>query len=71
MLDMSQIRTIRQMTADGESVTDIARKLGIDRKTVYRYLGEDDFSPKLPITKKRPSILDPPQTHDRWMARRG
>jgi transposase len=47
------------MHAKGTGVSEIARALSIDRKTVYRYIGQDDFSPKPPIKQERPSRLDP------------
>lgn len=42
----------------GESVTEIARKVGVCRNTVYSQLAKDDLSPKMPATKGRPKILD-------------
>jgi transposase len=59
MLNMSQRTTIREKHSRGESVSDIARALGIDRKTVYRHVAKDDFSPRPPIKKTYPSKLDP------------
>lgn len=59
MLNMPQICTIREMYANGCSVTEIARALNIDRKTVYRYIARDDFSLTPPKTNERPSKLDP------------
>jgi transposase len=59
MLNMSQQITIREMRARGSSVTEIAQALNIDRKTVYHYLGADDFSPKPPVKKVYSSKLDP------------
>jgi transposase len=47
------------MHAKGTGITEIARALSIDRKTVYRYIDQDDFSPKPPIKTERPSKLDP------------
>jgi len=59
MLNMSQILTIREKHDNGESITDIAKALSIDRKTVARYISQVDFSPKPPIKETRPSKLDP------------
>lgn len=57
---MSSINSIRQMRRDGENVAEIARKTGVCRDTVYKYLQQDDFSPVMPITAaSRPSKLDP------------
>ena len=59
MLSMSQQCTIREMYAKGSTVTEIARALSIDRKTVYRYIKQEDFSPKPPVKTAYPSKLDP------------
>ena len=40
-------------------MTDIARKVGVSRDTVYKYLAEDDFSPKMPVRAHRASKMDP------------
>lgn len=47
------------MHARGDSVSEIARTLSIDRKTVYRYIEKDDFSPEPPTKTPGPSKLDP------------
>ena len=59
MLKMSQVNSIRDLSKSGYRVADIAKKLGIDRKTVRKYLGKDDFSPRPPVTANKPSVLDP------------
>ena len=59
MLNMSQVLTIREKHCNGESVSEIAKALNIDRKTVVRYISQEDFSPKPPIKQSRPSKLDP------------
>ena len=58
MISMSKVNSIHQMRREGDSIAEIARKTGISRNTVYKYLAEDDFSPKPPIGLKRPSKLD-------------
>jgi len=69
MLNMSQVLTIREKHANGENVTDIAKALSIDRKTVARYLSQDDFSPKPPVVEPRPSKLDPyKEIIEGWLA---
>ena len=66
---MSQKLTIREKYADGESVTEIARSLNIDRKTACRYIGQEDFSPKPPVKAPRPSRLDPyREAIEGWLA---
>lgn len=37
-------------------MTDIARKVGVSRDTVYKHLSEDDFSSKMPVRANRPSL---------------
>ena len=59
MIDMPTINSIRQQRRDGCSVAEIARRNGVSRDTVYKYLKRDDFSPTPPAKKKRPSKLDP------------
>ena len=59
MLNMSQIDGIRNAHAAGMSVSQIARDLHFDRKTVRKYLECEDFSESLPRTLSTPSILDP------------
>lgn len=59
MLDMPSIQSIRSRRAKGESVTEIAVHEGVSAPTVRKYLAMDDFSPTLPVAKRRPSILDP------------
>lgn len=56
---MSLQSTIRQKHAEGMSISEIARKIPCDRKTVYRYVAQDDFSPKIPVSISRPSMLEP------------
>lgn len=56
---MSLQSTIRQKHAEGMSVSEIAREIPCDRKTVYRYISQDDFSPKIPLSTSRPSMLEP------------
>lgn len=56
---MPQQSTIREMYAKGIGVTEIARVLKVDRKTVYRYINQADFSPKPPVRPERASKLDP------------
>ena len=59
MISMSQAHSIRQLSKQGESVTEIARKVGVCRNTVYTYMAADDLSPKMPVATRRPRLLDP------------
>ncbi len=56
---MPKVNSIHQLKREGDSVSEISRKLGISRNTVYAYLKKDDFSPKLPVKKRSTSKLDP------------
>ncbi|MEE1158165.1 MAG: helix-turn-helix domain-containing protein, partial [Atopobiaceae bacterium] len=59
MISMSKVNDIRRMRREGETVASIARKVGVSRDTVYRYLAADDLSPKIPAKRTRKSRLDP------------
>ena len=57
---MQQIVTIRELRAEGLGLSAMARRLGIDRKTIRKYLAQEDFSPPAPSApQERPSLLDP------------
>ena len=57
MISMSQAYSIRQLRKRGDSVAEIARKVGVSRNTVYNHLAKDDLSPSIPITAARPKLL--------------
>ena len=59
MISMTKVNDIRKMRREGESVASIARKVGVCRDTVYKYLAMDDLSPKMPAKRKGKSKLDP------------
>lgn len=59
MISMSTVNSIRQQRRDGHSVSDIAKMNGVSRDTVYKYLRQDDFSPKAPVKRATASKLDP------------
>lgn len=59
MLKMSQIESIRDAWDSGKSISEIAEALKIDRKTVRKYLNQEDFSPEKPRTETRGSRLAP------------
>lgn len=58
MISMSRVHTIRQLYRQGEGVSEIARRTGVSRNTVYKYLDEDDLSPRMPVPARRGRILD-------------
>ena len=45
MLQMDQIDVIKELQREGFGPTDIASRLGFDRKTVSKYMDREDFSP--------------------------
>ena len=68
MLNMPHVHSIKKMDREGKSVAGIARDLGIDEKTVRKYLKQDDFSPQPPEVSNHPSCLDPHKPLiDKWL----
>ena len=59
MLTMSQINDIRDLSKKGYGISKIHSLTGADRKTIRKYLAQDDFSPEPPVAKKRVSIVTP------------
>ena len=59
MLTMSQINDIRDLSQKGYSISKISSLTVLDRKTVRKYLNQDDFSPQPPVAKRRTSIVTP------------
>ena len=59
---------IRDLYKNGQSKSQIAKALSIDRKTVRKYLAEDDFSPDLPLASVCQSVVDPyKEIIDEWL----
>ena len=70
MLKMPQINCIRDLSNSGYRVSEIAKKLGIDRKTVRKYLKQENFSPMPPVPSQQASKLDPYKAKIReWLAK--
>ena len=59
IINMPTVNSIRQQRRDGFSISDIAKMNGVSRDTVYKYLAQDDFSPRPPARRSAPSKLDP------------
>lgn len=59
MVKTPTIHDIKERFEEGHSITQIARDLGLDRKTVRKYTNMEDFSPKVPVKRTRASLLDP------------
>ncbi|MCQ1533954.1 hypothetical protein [Mitsuokella jalaludinii] len=59
MLKMSQVNYIRDLSNSGYRIAEISKKLEVDRKTVRKYLSQEDFSPTPPVKQPAPSKLDP------------
>ena len=49
---------IREMHRSGMSISEISRRLGIDRKTARKYLKSDNV-PKYTNTRERSSKIEP------------
>ena len=65
---MSTIHQIKVLQAQGYRVSAIADELGVDRKTVRKYLQQTDFSPAVPVKRERASKLDRYKaTIDAWL----
>lgn len=62
MLKMSQVNCIRDLSNSGYRIAEISKKLKLDRKTVWKYLSQEDFSPTPPVPSKlapyKPKILE-------------
>ena len=58
MISMSQTYSIRQMRKNGESISEIARKTGASRNTVYAKLAISDLSPRMPVKRGKAKTLD-------------
>jgi len=69
MLNMSQINNIREMHQSGYKITEIAKEIKKDEKTVRKYLNQENFSPQPPSKGMgKPSILDPyKETIQSWL----
>lgn len=59
MIGMSQACSIRQLKKRGDTVAEIARKVGACRNTVRNCLAEGDLSPRMPAVRGRARMLDP------------
>lgn len=59
MLKMSQVNYIRDLSNSGYRIAEISKKLKLDRKTIRKYLSQEDFSPTPPVKHPAPSKLDP------------
>ena len=58
MISMSQTYSIRQLRKSGESISEIARKVGVSRNTVYAKLAAPDLSQQMPAKEHREKMLD-------------
>ena len=59
MLAMSKINHIRDLNGSGYSISEIGKITNTDRKTVRKYISQEDFSPEAPPDRKAKSKLDP------------
>lgn len=65
---MEQIHRIKELQSQQKGAHQIAKELGIDPKTVRKYMMQEDFSPKAPAQADRPSKLAPYKaTIETWL----
>ena len=66
------IHRIKGLELQQKEPCQIAKELGIDPKTVRKYMEQEDFSPQAPVTETRPSKLDSYKaTIEAWLAEDG
>jgi transposase len=58
-MSMEQIHRIKELQRQQKGAYQIAAQLGLDPKTVRKYMAQEDFSPKAPVFAERSSKLDP------------
>jgi transposase len=58
MLNMNQIDRIKELQREGFGPSEISERVGVDRKTVSKYMNIDDFSPTFENQKVKKSKLD-------------
>ncbi|GMA59933.1 IS21 family transposase [Alicyclobacillus fastidiosus] len=67
-MSMEQIHRIKELQLQEKGAYQIAKELGLDPKTVRKYMKQEDFSPRLPVPVSKPSKLDPYKpTIDAWL----
>lgn len=71
MISLSQTYSIRQLRKSGESISGIARKVGVSRNTVYAKLAAPDLSPQMPVKEPRGEDARRVQARHRGVPRRG
>ena len=59
MLSIKELFVIHQLREQGESITEIARRTGLDRKTVRKYLRAGLQRPRYGPRAPRPRVIDP------------
>ena len=66
---MTNVNTIRDMFFyEGSNITEIAKDSGYDRKTIRKYINQDDWNKQNEVPQIKPSILDPYKSEiDQWI----
>lgn len=67
MIDADEWSEMRSMRQEGMSISEIARRMGHDRKTVSKYVKGDAGPPRYKARAGRPGKLDPYREHIRKM----
>ena len=69
MLRMNQIDQIKELQRQGIGPKEIASRLKLNRKTVAKYMGKDEYPDAVPSEAHGPSKLDPfKETINGWLA---
>ncbi|MBW5445887.1 IS21 family transposase [Cohnella sp. CFH 77786] len=67
---MEQIHRVKELQLQQLGPYQIAKEVGMDPKTVRKYMEQEDFSPKPPSTEQRASKLDPYKaTIETWLTK--
>lgn len=65
---MEQVHRIKELQLQQKGPYQIAQEVGMDPKTVRKYMAQEDFSPKPPALESRISKLDPyKSTIESWL----
>ena len=67
-MSMEQIHRIKELQLQQKGTYQIAKELGMDPKTIRKYMQQEDFSPKVPVAQMKSSKLDLyKSTIDAWL----
>lgn len=58
MINMDQVETVKMLHSRGKTISEIARRMDLDRKTIRKHAERDDFSESVSINQHKISKLD-------------